>query len=252
MRGSCDMEKKADPFYKSQAWLKMRARVLKRDKYECQVCKRDGRHVPADTVHHIFPREEFPQYKLKSWNLISVNKLIHNSLHERGTNALTDLGIALLTETAEKQGIPNPYGPQTILVIGMPGAGKTTYVQKHLTRNSICYDLDYIAAALRATTPDKIEHPTMADPARRMANDLFKGFAEGAHRFARTVYIIRSAPTEDEYHIVRPTKLVIARGGYGNRDLSDERRHSIASRIKQCEDTARAEGIEVEEVGLQI
>lgn len=243
--------KTANPFYKSDRWQKLRARVLKRDGYMCQIALRAGQRVPADTVHHIFPIEDYPEYKLKSWNLISVSRAAHNRLHDRDTNALAEEGIALLKETAELNGIPDPYGPRTILVIGMPGAGKTTYVKKQIG-TGICYDLDYLAAALKLSTPEERGYTSMADPARRMANNMLKGFADGAHRFANRVYIIRSAPTEEEYHTIRPTHLVIARGGYGNGDLTDERRHSLAARIKHCEETARAEGIPVKEIGIDI
>lgn len=79
-----------------------------RDKYQCQILKRYGKLVEADTVHHIFPRCEFPQYQLCDWNLISVSKKAHNSLHVRDTQELTEAGKELLRRTALRQGIPIP------------------------------------------------------------------------------------------------------------------------------------------------
>ena len=82
--------------------------ALRRDGYQCQLAKRYGKSIPADTVHHIFPREDFPEYQLELWNLISTTKEKHNELHDRGTNSLTDEGVALLVRTARKKNIPIP------------------------------------------------------------------------------------------------------------------------------------------------
>ena len=35
------------------AWQKLRTTIMKRDGYQCQVCKRQGRVTPADAVDHI-------------------------------------------------------------------------------------------------------------------------------------------------------------------------------------------------------
>lgn len=37
-------------------WQKFRLRILKRDCYLCQPCKREGRTTPANEVDHIIPR----------------------------------------------------------------------------------------------------------------------------------------------------------------------------------------------------
>ena len=37
-------------------WQKFRLRILKRDLYLCQPCKREGRTTPATEVDHIIPR----------------------------------------------------------------------------------------------------------------------------------------------------------------------------------------------------
>lgn len=58
-------------------------------------------------MHHIFPREFFPEYQWESWNLISLTKEMHNSLHDRTTDRLTFDGIALLRRTARKMNIEN-------------------------------------------------------------------------------------------------------------------------------------------------
>ena len=52
-----------DPFYRTKRWERLRAAVLRRDGYMCQASRRYGKRVEATTVHHIFPRDEFPEYQ---------------------------------------------------------------------------------------------------------------------------------------------------------------------------------------------
>ena len=100
--------KRADSFYKSKRWEAMRAAVLRRDGYLCQVSKRYGKRVAADTVHHIFPRDIYPEYQWQPWNLISLSASVHDEMHDRQTGALTDKGIALLKRTARYWGVTIP------------------------------------------------------------------------------------------------------------------------------------------------
>lgn len=86
----------------------IRARVLRRDGYVCQLTKRYGRMVQANTVHHIFPRKEFPEYQWKDWNLISLSATQHERMHYRKTEQLTSDGVELLRRTAMKHGIEIP------------------------------------------------------------------------------------------------------------------------------------------------
>ena len=92
--------------YQSRKWDRVRARILRRDKYICQVSKRYGKIIEANLVHHIFPVDDYPEYQWEEWNMISVSKAVHNRLHDRTTNKLTKEGVALLERTAEKRGIP--------------------------------------------------------------------------------------------------------------------------------------------------
>ena len=61
--------------------------------------------IPAEVVHHIFPREIFPEYQWAEWNLISISNKAHEAMHYRSTKELTDKGKELLIRTARKQGI---------------------------------------------------------------------------------------------------------------------------------------------------
>lgn len=98
--GSSQME-----FYNSKKWERKRAAVLRRDGYMCRQSKRYGKRIPATTVHHIFPREHFPEYSLAGWNLISLCAEEHNKMHDRATHELTEYGMELLRRTARQQGI---------------------------------------------------------------------------------------------------------------------------------------------------
>ena len=91
-------------FLIGRAWRKKRKEILKRDGYICQYFKKQGKIVPATVVHHILPIEDFPQYVLEDWNLISLSKAAHNKI-EKG---MAEDGLRMLRETAMKRGIEIP------------------------------------------------------------------------------------------------------------------------------------------------
>lgn len=84
-------------FYDSGEWKSIREQVKKRDNYECQECKRNGR-VQTDTneysegakrkkiqlvVHHIKELEHHPELALEIDNLETVCVDCHNKEHSR-------------------------------------------------------------------------------------------------------------------------------------------------------------------------
>lgn len=71
----------------------------------CQVSLRYGRHIEANTVHHIFPVSKYPEYQWCEWNLISLDAAVHNSMHIRDSDELTEEGLRLLQRTARRKGI---------------------------------------------------------------------------------------------------------------------------------------------------
>lgn len=85
--------------YKARRWERLRAQVMRRDGYRCQLSKRYGKAVPADLVHHIYPVDEFPEYAFEPWNLVAVSRAAHNKLHDRDSDKLTAEGIALMRRT---------------------------------------------------------------------------------------------------------------------------------------------------------
>jgi 5-methylcytosine-specific restriction endonuclease McrA len=94
--------KKQTVFHWSNEWKAKRKKILARDSYRDQWEARYGRNVNADTVHHIFPVEWFPEYKMASWNLISLSTKTHNMMHDRASGALTEAGMTLADRVARK------------------------------------------------------------------------------------------------------------------------------------------------------
>ena len=90
--------------YKYTRWKRKRRAILRRDGYQCQIARRYGKARVADTVHHIFPVEDHPEWWLCDWNLISVSRAAHNKLH-LPDGELSAEGIALRERTARKRGI---------------------------------------------------------------------------------------------------------------------------------------------------
>ena len=97
--------KAADPFYKTSRWVHKREMILRRDSYKCQESKRFGKRVEASEVHHILPREFFPEFQWDSWNLISLSAAMHNKMHSRSTHGLTDRGYQLAEKISIKHGL---------------------------------------------------------------------------------------------------------------------------------------------------
>lgn len=96
-------------FYKSKAWRGKRTKVLRRDEYACQECKRYGKSRTATTVHHVNPLESYPQWRLESWNLLSLCNTCHEKMHDRTGDVLTPLGEYWRERVSEgNKGIPPP------------------------------------------------------------------------------------------------------------------------------------------------
>lgn len=102
------MKRYKDKFYDSPKWVRLRQSALRRDNYEDMEARRYGKVKPAEVVHHIFPKDEFPEYAYCLWNLISVSTSTHNTFHDRESDELTEKGRQLLVRTARKKGVDVP------------------------------------------------------------------------------------------------------------------------------------------------
>lgn len=85
-------------FYKTTQWRRKREKVLKRDEYMCQECKRYGKTTAAKTIHHIIPLTWCLLFNkalaLASINLLSLCDKCHDKMHDRTSNKLTELGLS--------------------------------------------------------------------------------------------------------------------------------------------------------------
>lgn len=70
-------------FYKSREWMQLRLKALKRDNYECQLCKENGRYHKAENVHHMKEVKTHPHLSLTLSNLQCLCIKCHNEVHDR-------------------------------------------------------------------------------------------------------------------------------------------------------------------------
>jgi 5-methylcytosine-specific restriction enzyme A len=73
---------KYQQFYKSAGWKKIREQALVRDKYLCQMCLKEKKIVPAETVHHIKFVKTHWHLRLTLNNLVSLCNGCHNTIHK--------------------------------------------------------------------------------------------------------------------------------------------------------------------------
>jgi len=95
-------------FYKTKRWTSKRLVILRRDEYLCRECKRFGKTTQANTVHHVLPLEQHPEYRLTNANLLSLCGTCHNKMHDRLTNELTDTGTAWVERVGLQKVSPPP------------------------------------------------------------------------------------------------------------------------------------------------
>lgn len=231
---------RTDPFYLSPKWQRLRKMVIVAAKYTDQIRIRQGIMIEANTVHHIFPREQYPEYQWNRWNLIAVSDETHKHLH-KPDGTLSEAGRKLQEETAEAYGIPIS---KMILIIGRPGSGKTTRA-KELLGGGICYDLDAIAGALRLRGPHEENHAA----SRRMAQGMARYFAASSRKYSGRVIIIRTAPTVEEAAEIDPDQLIIctrSSGRFGKDRGKGLDLECMDRRIEEIKTWAKSSGIEIE------
>lgn len=232
------VKSEVDAFYHEPKWKSLRSSVLREAGYMCQCCKLNGKRQPADHVHHIFPREQYLQYQYERWNLIALCFKCHNRMHNRFNGKLSKTGERLMETTAIIQGMRPKRKKETILVVGLRGSGKSTYVKGQLDDDSLAYDLDEIASAFRLQSEEYYK------PARRMANDFLGGFLAKAHDYVRTVYIIRTAPSIKEYEQIKPDKIIFCEQQYSYEEMDD--REGAERRLAELKNFCLAGRVEIE------
>lgn len=78
--------------YKRKQWENKTKTIKKRDGFTCQECRRYGKSMDAECVHHIFPADKYPELFYNNNNLISLCKACHNKMHDRYTQEITAVG----------------------------------------------------------------------------------------------------------------------------------------------------------------
>ena len=76
-------EDKLKKFYDCAKWKKLRQKAMKRDNFECQMCKKQGKYHKVNNVHHIKEVKHRPDLALDIDNLICLCVDHHNEVHER-------------------------------------------------------------------------------------------------------------------------------------------------------------------------
>ncbi len=82
--------KRADPFYSSSRWRKVRMMKLRREPLCCDphgVHEHAGRIEAADTVDHIKPRKEAPELAYDLDNMRSTCRSCHSRITAKATHA---------------------------------------------------------------------------------------------------------------------------------------------------------------------
>lgn len=82
-------DKGQEEFYISPKWKRFRLKILRRDKYQCQICKRYGRLREAAEVHHIEHLDVAPEKAFEPTNVISLCKACHRAQHPEKTEKAT-------------------------------------------------------------------------------------------------------------------------------------------------------------------
>ena len=222
-----------DQFIWSEQWRRKSGQILRRDNFMDQwILKTTGRMEPAEVVHHILPREDFPQYAMEDWNLIALSRRTHNKVIHTIKGKLTNEGKKLMYETAFINDIKLN---EKILVIGKPGSGKTTWTRDQLGLDAMAYDLDAIAAAFRLTDP----HAEIHKGSRKLAARLMQAFSQRAQDFAPRIFIIRSAPTPEEISQIKPDRLVICTRQYDIKNRKDFETFNDSEMEKKIEDAKK-------------
>lgn len=99
--------------YGAAKWKKKRKHILRLDGYKDAIAGRYGKTIEATVVHHIFPADEYPEYALDDWNLISVSAATHNKLHKRGSHELSEEGLRLMRRTMPGKNWRKKHGTKT-------------------------------------------------------------------------------------------------------------------------------------------
>lgn len=234
------MREFAREFYSSTAWKKCREAYKKSRGYLCEECLRKGKYVPGEIVHHKVHIDldtiTDPNVLLNWDNLEVLCRECHAKEHDNSKKRykINKDGTASLREKKDEK-------TYRVLVCGLPGTGKTVYTRSNLG-NGVAYDLDAIASAFRLRMPHEERH----QGSREMANSLLHWFVLNAK--GNRIFIIRTAPTIEEFDYIMPTQVVICSMVYVDRDISADKADEYIRRLNRLERICNERGIPIERV----
>lgn len=170
------MPSKQRDFYSSHTWRKIRAQVLERDAYVCQIRSNRCTEI-ATEVDHIVPvtkgGAKFDPRNLRA----SCHKCNNGRINRKRDDQWV-------------------HGPTHItLVMGPPAAGKSTYVLEHARPGDLIVDYDAIAASLGASSHayGQAIHPAVNAARNAILRQLRRG-ETGATR----AWILSANPEADK------------------------------------------------------
>lgn len=186
-------------------WDKLRPQILKRDKYLCVPCLREGRPSPAYAVDHITPKAKGGTDH--PYNLQSICSSCHKAkTAQEGAEAQA----ALRQEGKRRIGadgwpiepkvwgysIPHGLRPSAIpvtIICGPPASGKTTYASAAATGGDKVIDLDAIKVRIGGNPYDRRE--TIIRKALAYRDMMIRSLADDT---AGKAWLIITAPTKAE------------------------------------------------------
>lgn len=175
-------------FYKSKEFRHLKKEIMEFDHNECRICKKKGIITKGTIVHHVQYVRTHPELALSKYytyqgkehrNLITVCETCHNQIHNNR----------------------NTFRPARLYVVtGLPGSGKTTYVEKKIKSDTLVYDADKIIKAIRLD--DEV-----TGASKRVANKMLNTFVEESMKCKNIdVYVIRTSPNQEELELFNKYK----------------------------------------------
>ena len=88
----CIAEDKIYKFYKRKEWKKLKKEILKKEHFECEMCRAKGKYTRATLVHHVNYVRKHPNLALSCYyyfngvklkNLVALCHDCHEKIHDR-------------------------------------------------------------------------------------------------------------------------------------------------------------------------
>lgn len=193
--------------YGLKQWTAARRAQLSRQPL-CELCKQQGRIVPATVVNHIKPHKGDWQLFSDPGNLQSVCQPCHDgavqSYERTGRMRGCDINGHPLskTPTTDRTGLGamahpawfKPVHSPLTIVCGPPASGKSTYVAKHMRPCDLIIDLDVIAHKAFGK-PARLVTPDQRLDCLRSRNDRLGSMMRAGESFPRMTWLIVTEPT---------------------------------------------------------